>query len=137
MVKMGINQIFSSVAHPQGDGQVERINRSLVEGIKTRLGSKRTGWVEELPHVLWAHRTLTKTSTGETPFSLTYGSEAVIPAEISFTSPRVLNTAQTDNDRELRLNLDLLDERREIVAIRQANCKKQLERYYNSKVKAF
>ncbi|GJV58510.1 reverse transcriptase domain-containing protein [Tanacetum coccineum] len=58
------------------NGLVKRANRSLMEGIKTRLGRENTGWVDELPNVLWAHRTSIKQSNGETPFSLTYGSEA-------------------------------------------------------------
>ncbi|XP_071728622.1 uncharacterized protein [Rutidosis leptorrhynchoides] len=49
---------------------------------KKRLNEKRTGWVDELSDVLWAHRTTFKKSTGETPFSLVPGSEAMIPAEI-------------------------------------------------------
>ena len=64
LAELHIQQIFTSVAHPQGNGQVERANRSILEGIKTRLGTKGHGWVDELPHVLWAHRTLTKTSNG-------------------------------------------------------------------------
>ncbi|XP_071715219.1 uncharacterized protein [Rutidosis leptorrhynchoides] len=47
-----------------------------------RLGLSQTGWVDELPNVLWEHRTTPKRSTGETPFSLVYSTEAVIPAEI-------------------------------------------------------
>ncbi|GJX36145.1 reverse transcriptase domain-containing protein, partial [Tanacetum coccineum] len=53
----------------KANGLVERANRSLMEGIKTRLGRERKGWVDELPNVLWAHRTLLKTSNGETPYS--------------------------------------------------------------------
>ncbi|GJV07321.1 reverse transcriptase domain-containing protein [Tanacetum coccineum] len=71
-------QINTAVAHPQANGLVEKANRSLMEGIKTRLGKERKGWVDELPNVLWAHRTSLKTSNGETPYSLTFGSEAVI-----------------------------------------------------------
>ncbi|GJV12265.1 reverse transcriptase domain-containing protein [Tanacetum coccineum] len=48
-----IQQINTSVAHPQANGLVERANRSLMEGIKTRLGRERAGWVDELPNVLW------------------------------------------------------------------------------------
>ena len=90
---------------------------------------------DELPHVLWAHRTLAKTSNGETPFSLTYGSEAMIPAEILRPSARVLMSSKQDNDTELRLNLDLLEERRELAAIKEAKYKKQLEGYCNARVK--
>ena len=84
--------------------------------------------MDELPQVLWAHCTLTKTSNGETPFSLTYGSEAVNPAEIGLPSTRVLLGNSTNNDAELRLNLDLLEERREQAAIREAKYKTQLEK---------
>ncbi|XP_076891522.1 uncharacterized protein LOC143542952 [Bidens hawaiensis] len=81
-LQLNIKQKFTSVAHPQASGQVEQANRSMVEGIKARLGREKGSWVEELPHVLWAHRTMPKTSNGETPFRLTYGTEAMIPAEI-------------------------------------------------------
>ncbi|GKC02191.1 reverse transcriptase domain-containing protein [Tanacetum coccineum] len=55
---------------------------SLGEGIKARLDERSKNWMEEISHVLWAHRTMIKSSNGETPFSLTYGTEAVIPVEI-------------------------------------------------------
>nr|GEY10908.1 putative reverse transcriptase domain, ribonuclease H-like domain protein [Tanacetum cinerariifolium] len=69
---------------------VERANRSLMEGIKTRLGREKAGWVDELPNVLWAHRTSIKQSNEETPFSLTYSSEAFILAEIGIPTYRTL-----------------------------------------------
>nr|GEV33259.1 reverse transcriptase domain-containing protein [Tanacetum cinerariifolium] len=74
--KLNITQRFASVKHPQSNGLVERANRSLGEGIKARLGEGNKNWVEELPHVLWAHRTMIKSSHDDTPFSLTYGTEA-------------------------------------------------------------
>nr|GEU59130.1 reverse transcriptase domain-containing protein [Tanacetum cinerariifolium] len=86
--KLNITQRFASVKHPQSNGLVERANRSLGEGIKARLGEGNKNWVEELPHVLWAHHTMIKSSHGDTPFSLTYGTEAVIPAEIGIPTYR-------------------------------------------------
>ncbi|GJY02719.1 reverse transcriptase domain-containing protein, partial [Tanacetum coccineum] len=80
--KLNIAQCFASVKHPQSNRLVERANRSLGEGIKVRLDEGNKNWTEELPRVLWAHRTMIKSSHGDTPFSLTYGTEAVIPAEI-------------------------------------------------------
>ncbi|GJU54526.1 reverse transcriptase domain-containing protein [Tanacetum coccineum] len=115
-----IQQMNTAVAHPQANGLVERANRSLMEGIKTRLRKEKAGWVDELPNVLWAHRTSIKQSNGETPFSLTYGSEAVIPAEIGMSSYRTLMIREELNEEEQRLNLDLLQERREAAAIREA-----------------
>ena len=88
--KLRIRQMYTVVAHPQANGLVERANKSLMEGIKTRLGRAGAGWVDELPNVLWAHRTSLKTSNGETPFSLTYGSEAMIPAEIGMPTHQTM-----------------------------------------------
>nr|GFA53146.1 hypothetical protein [Tanacetum cinerariifolium] len=111
--KLNITQRFASVKHPQSNGLVESANRSLGEGIKSRLGERNKNWVEELPHVLWAHRTMIKSSHGDTPFSLTYGTEAVIPMEIEMPTYRTAAVDVVSNDEELRLNLDLLEERRE------------------------
>ena len=126
------------VAHPQANGFVERANESLLKGIKARLVRARFGWVDELPSVLWAHRTSLKKSNGETPFSLTYGSEAMIPAEIGMPTHRTImfdeNRSEEDqqwmmdrNEEEQRLSLDLLQERREAAAIREAKYKTQVE----------
>ncbi|GKC67598.1 reverse transcriptase domain-containing protein, partial [Tanacetum coccineum] len=101
----------------------------------TKLGREKAGWVDELPNVLWAHRTSIKQSNGETPFSLTYGSEAVIPAEIGMPSYRTLMIREEFNEEEQRLNLDLLQERREAAAIREARYKSKMEQYYNKKVR--
>ncbi|GJQ97171.1 hypothetical protein Tco_0008310 [Tanacetum coccineum] len=61
-----------------------------------------------------------KSSNGDTPFSLTYGTEAVIPAEIGMPTYRTAVVDVVHNDDEIRLNLDLLEERRERAAIREA-----------------
>ncbi|GJV67646.1 reverse transcriptase domain-containing protein [Tanacetum coccineum] len=71
--KLKIQLISTSVYHPQGNRAVERAIKSLLRGIKTRLEKGGSAWAEEVPNVLWAHRTMKKTSNGETPFSLTYG----------------------------------------------------------------
>ncbi|XP_071740416.1 uncharacterized protein [Rutidosis leptorrhynchoides] len=49
---LNIKQRFTSVAHPQANGQYEVTNRDIVHTIKARLGMKRIGWVDELPKVL-------------------------------------------------------------------------------------
>ncbi|GJZ81946.1 reverse transcriptase domain-containing protein [Tanacetum coccineum] len=132
--KLCIRQCFASVKHPQANGLVERANRSLGEGIKARLDEKSKDWIEELPHVLWAHRTMIKSSNGETPFSLTYGTEAVIPAEIGMPTLRTAEIDQAKNNEALGINLDLIEERREQAAIQEAKSKKKMERYNNSRV---
>ncbi|GJR67712.1 reverse transcriptase domain-containing protein [Tanacetum coccineum] len=123
------------IAEPKTNGLVERANRSLGEGIKARLDERSKDWIEELPHVLWAHRTMIKSSNGETPFSLTYGTEAVIPAEIGMPTLRTAEIDQAKNNEALGINLDLIEERRERAAIQEAKSKKKMEKYYNSRVR--
>jgi hypothetical protein len=73
-------------------------------------------WVEELPSVLWAYRTTVRTPTKETPFKLTFSTEAVVPVKIGLTTLRTTFYKEEENEGQLRLNLDLLDETREKVA---------------------
>ncbi|GJS04669.1 reverse transcriptase domain-containing protein [Tanacetum coccineum] len=134
--KLCIRQHFASIKHPQTNGLVERANRSLGEGIKARLDKKSKHWIEELPHVLWAHRTMIKSSNGDTPFSLTYRTEGVIPAEIGMPTLRTTKINLEENKEALEINLDLLEERREQAVIQEAKSKAKMERYYNSKVRS-
>ncbi|KAL0402047.1 UNVERIFIED_CONTAM: hypothetical protein Slati_4234600 [Sesamum latifolium] len=82
-----IRQRFTTMAHPQANGQVEVTNCILIQGIKRRLERVGGNWAEELTSVLWAYRTTPRGSTGESPFSLVYGTEAIIPAELGGVTP--------------------------------------------------
>ena len=81
---LGITNRYSTPAYPQGNGQAEAVNKVIVNGLKKRLDDVKGKWVKELPHVLWKYQTTPRRSTGETPFSMAYGSEAVIPLETGF-----------------------------------------------------
>jgi hypothetical protein len=65
---------------------VEATNKTLVRTLKKKLEKKKGAWVEYVLEVLWSYRITRRTPTGETPFSLTYGTEAVIPAEVGSPS---------------------------------------------------
>ena len=57
--------------------------------MKKWLEDAKGRWPEELLGVLWASRTTPHNLTGETSFSLVYGTEAVIPAEVAVPTLRV------------------------------------------------
>ena len=63
-----------------------------------------------MPSVLWAYRTTTRKPTGETPFQLAYGSEAVILAVVRLISYKIGNHDESRNVKAMRLQLDLVDE---------------------------
>ncbi|GJR16891.1 hypothetical protein Tco_0965418 [Tanacetum coccineum] len=75
-----------------------------------------------------------KSSNGETPFSLTYGTKAVIPAEIGMPTLRTAEVDLTGNNEALGISLDLIEEKREQAAIQEAKSKAKMEKYYNSKI---
>jgi hypothetical protein len=88
-----------------------------------------------LNEILWAYRKTTKISTRETPFLLTYGTEAMIPTEIGCPSPRVLHFSPQNNDQELRVNLDLLEESRLAAAVKNEAYRRKATQYDNARVK--
>ncbi|RVW32250.1 hypothetical protein CK203_078945 [Vitis vinifera] len=91
--------------------------------------------VEELPGVLWAYRTTPGRPTGNTPFALAYGMDAVIPTEIGLPTIRTDAAKQNDANTELGRNLDWADEVRESAAIRMADYQQRASAHYNRKVK--
>ncbi|XP_075650025.1 uncharacterized protein LOC142620551 [Castanea sativa] len=80
-------------------------------------------------------RTTARTPTGETPFQLAFGAEALIPAEVGLTSYRVESYDESKNNEALRLELDLVDEVRAAAEQRLARYQDMMAKHYNSKVR--
>ena len=76
--------------------------------------------VEELSFVLCAYRTTTRTSTGETPFSLKYGVEAMIPVEVGLPSYMRTHFESEQKDENRKVSLDLIEELRNSAEVRIA-----------------
>ncbi|XP_017438229.1 uncharacterized protein LOC108344276 [Vigna angularis] len=100
-----------------------------------RLGERKGVWVDELPEVPWAYRCTPHGTTGETPFNLTYGTDAMLPVELGEPSLRRQIEDLQLNGQELRIELDSLDERRDRATLRAEACKRMVKRKYNSKVR--
>ena len=106
-----------------------------MNGLKKRLDDAKEKWVEELPHVLWTYRTMPRKSTGETPFSMMYGAEAVIPLENGFSTMRTSTFTLDGNDELLKKNLDLVEEWRENAMVQLAYYQHKLKQGYDMNVK--
>ncbi|GKV49205.1 hypothetical protein SLEP1_g55968 [Rubroshorea leprosula] len=78
----GIELALTSVYAPQSNGQVKSTNKIVLRGLKTRVLAAQSNWVDELNKVLWSCRITPSSATSETPFSLAYGVEAIIPVEV-------------------------------------------------------
>jgi hypothetical protein len=132
---LNIKNFFSSPGYPQSNGQAEVSNKIILNGIKKKLEEAKRKWVEELSSVLWTHRTMVRKSTSETPFALAYGVEAVIPLEVSIPTTRTTDFEVKTNEDNLRKNLDLLEEKRDLAIIRLASYQQQIKREHNKNIK--
>ena len=132
---LGIKNRCSTPDYPQGNGQAEAVNKVIVSGLKKRLDDAKGKWVEELPHVLWTYRTTPRRSTRETPFSMTYGAQAVISLETSFPTLRTSSFDPSHNDGLLEKSLDLIEERRENAKVQLAYYQHKLKQKYNANMK--
>ncbi|GAU47395.1 hypothetical protein TSUD_372840 [Trifolium subterraneum] len=127
LATIGTTQHFTSVEHPQTNGQAEAANRVILRGLRRRMGASKGNWTEELHNVLWSYRTTPHSTTGETPFRLTYRTEAVIPVEMGEPSSRIEYPHEEDvNDELLREELDLVDELRTGASLREATLKQRI-----------
>nr|XP_009788817.1 PREDICTED: uncharacterized protein LOC104236569 [Nicotiana sylvestris] len=111
--------------------KAESTNKTIIQNLKKRLENAKGKWREVLPEVLWAYRTTSKSTTGETPFSLVYGSEALIPVKVGEPSARFRHATEDSNGEAMTTALELLDEKREAALVRMAAKKQRIERYYN------
>ncbi|RDY02803.1 Retrovirus-related Pol polyprotein from transposon 17.6, partial [Mucuna pruriens] len=126
---LGIKQIFTST-----NGQAEAANKVILKGLRRRLEEAKGRWAEKLPHVLWSYHTTPHSAINETPFRLTFGTEAVISVEIGEPSIRTTLFEPNANENELRANLDMLQEVREATHIREFAIKSRIAKLYNRRV---
>ncbi|XP_071926099.1 uncharacterized protein [Coffea arabica] len=126
----------SAIYRLQMNGAVEAANKNLKKIIR-KMTERHCDWHEKLPYALMAYRTSIRTSTGATPYSLMYGMEAVLPAEVEIPSLCILMEAklvEADWIKQHYEQLSLIDEKR-LNAICHGQCyKKRMARAYNKKV---
>ncbi|XP_074297829.1 uncharacterized protein LOC141628610 [Silene latifolia] len=125
----------SAPRYPQTNGQAESSNKIIVENLRKRLEELGGKWADELPLVLWSDKTTPKMTTGQTPFSLLYGAEPVIPSEVLVPMHRYGCQTAEQNKVEMARSLDTIDELRESAYIRMASYKQSVARRYNRNVK--
>lgn len=112
--------------------QTERYHR---ESKRDYILDTKTNWVDELPNVLWGHRTTPRTTTGETSLIMVYGTEAVLPVEISIGSQKIEGFSLETSEVGLRLNAYLVEELRDQAHMKLVKYQQKVIKYYNSKVK--
>lgn len=111
---LGLRHDGSTPYYPQANDQVKVVNKVLVTMLQRTIGMHKSNWHLMLFSVLWAYQTLTKDSTGFTPFQLVYGLEATLPIECDIPSLKLAIELlpETSPQEEHLLYLERLDETR-------------------------
>ena len=80
--QLGINRTQTTAYHPQGNGQVERFNRTLEAMLSKTIQQNQCDWDKHLPMVMFAYRTAIHETTGYTPFHVTFGRSPLLPLDV-------------------------------------------------------
>nr|AAN11192.1 Putative gag-pol precursor [Oryza sativa Japonica Group]AAP52005.1 retrotransposon protein, putative, Ty3-gypsy subclass [Oryza sativa Japonica Group] len=136
----GIKICYASVAHPMSNGQVERANGMILQGIKARVCDRLRPyagkWVDQLPSVLWSLRTTPSRATGQSPFFLVYGAEAMLPSEVEFESLQFRNFNEEGYEEGRVDDINRLEEAREAALIQSTRYLQGLRHYHNRNVRS-
>ncbi|XP_072080885.1 uncharacterized protein [Arachis hypogaea] len=108
--------------------EVESTNRVILQALKKKLDDVKGEWADLIPKVLWSYNTTIQSATGETPFKLVYGVEALIPVEIRMPTLKAELYDQSRNNDARSTDLDLINEEREIAAIKQQAMKQLIQK---------
>jgi hypothetical protein len=108
----------STAFHPQTDGQVERLNRTLEETLRAYVNHRQSDWDDLLPVVEFTINNAKHASTGYSPFELTYGQGPMSPAILS-------------NSRSIDSTAPSVDEFLERMRTLTKIARKELERAQN------
>ena len=79
---LSINKTRTSTYHPEGNGQVENLHKTLRSMLKARVEDNPATWDEHLDFCMMAYRSSVHSSTGHTPFELMFGREMRIPLDV-------------------------------------------------------
>ena len=80
---LSVNKTRTSACHPEGNGQVENLRKTLRSMLKARVEDNPATWDEHLDLCMMAYRSSVHSSTGHNPFELMFGREMRIPKTMS------------------------------------------------------
>ncbi|KAK2979952.1 hypothetical protein RJ640_017967 [Escallonia rubra] len=116
----GLEMYFSIATYllakfDDANGQAEVTNKSIKHIMERAIEDSPNDWHRLLSEVLWAFRTSPRSSTGITPYALTYGYDPVLPMEITVKSFRVAmqnSLPVTEYNEAMAIELEELDDHR-------------------------
>ncbi|CAH8654098.1 unnamed protein product [Dicrocoelium dendriticum] len=128
---LGIDKTRTTAYHPQGNGQVERTNRSLKSLLKAFVDQNIYEWDTLLPKCLLAYRSTVHSSTGQTPSFMWTGREVRLPSDVRLPRSQQVYPSVVEYVSKL---LDSVRRTHEAARIHLANAQRRQKEYYDKKV---
>ena len=122
---LNIEKTRTTPYHPQSDGLVERINRTLLDMLSTRAKDHPFEWENYIRKVCMAYNSSVQASTGHTPFYLMFGRQARLPLDVMYETspPSPANSTPGEYavalQKQLRTVYDLVREKASKAHLRQ------------------
>lgn len=130
----GVSGSRTTPYHPQGNGQVERFNRTLLQMLKTLTDRQKTNWKDSLNKLMYAYNCTRSEVTGFSPFFLLYGRSPRLPVDMLFS----LSSDQGDSDHHSYMEKwkQGMEEAYEITRENAHKAAVRSKKHYDSKVKS-
>ncbi|KAL0420668.1 UNVERIFIED_CONTAM: hypothetical protein Slati_3089700 [Sesamum latifolium] len=104
--QFGFKQHNSSMYNAVANGLAEAFNKTLCNLLNKVVSKSKRDWHEKIGEALWAYRTLHRTGTQATPYSLVYGVEAILPLKSQIPSIRIVIQEGLTTEDNARLRLE-------------------------------
>ena len=129
-----VKHFKSTPYNPAGNGQAEASNKVLLKILSKMVHDHHQYWANNLPLAVWAYRTSRHSATQMTPFSLVYGEEAVVPAEIMVPSTRMRLTVENNEGDRRVAALEAIDDKRELALYKLENYHRRVTKAYEKTI---
>jgi hypothetical protein len=131
---LGIKKLNTTAYHPQCNGMVERLNRTLKTMLRKHAGKFGLQWEQYLSGVIWAYRNTPHDATGEKPSFLLFGMDLRTPSEAALFPPSPLDPTTVEDYREELITS--LSSARELAAKTLKKKQQQSKKRYDEGVRS-
>ena len=128
----GVQKLRTSPYHAQTNGQVERMNQTIIRMISKLEEDKKACWSEHLPELLLAYNATCSTVTGYSPYYLLFGRRPRIPVDYLFPTLR-------DSPHQTKMEVAMLKRLKEAFTVARCLTSEEVARqcrYYDRKAGA-